>query len=285
MIFELTLIVSVVLSATAGQTPPPAGTLELRWQVGGKARRLAVPLEGLTQSEVERTDLQYARPLRFRGVPLSALLAKLPGDGTLVLAHFENGMVVPLPDAKGLERLAPFVATRAWSGDAWGELPPASKPGTKDRDVRPTRFAGNKLVLTDRWHPNVPEAAQATFSPWMHVNALVALERVSTEAFAAQFPEGKTANEKKGRAIFEQRCRFCHGARGVGASFGWDFVDPVPLHTYRSPHSLFMHVRYRAGDAPEKGYMMPQLSDLTAADAQALWDWMRLLAPEAPTGQ
>jgi len=102
MIFELTLILSAVLSASPVQAPTAPGTVELRWQVGGKARRLAVRLEGLTQSEVERTDLQYARSLRLRGVPLSALLEKLPGDGTLVIAHFENGMVVPLPDAKGL---------------------------------------------------------------------------------------------------------------------------------------------------------------------------------------
>jgi|GEM_PF-5639515 len=37
MIFELTLILSAVLSASPVQAPTAPGTVELRWQVGGKA--------------------------------------------------------------------------------------------------------------------------------------------------------------------------------------------------------------------------------------------------------
>lgn len=258
------------------------GSVELSWQVGGKAGRSEVSLEALPQVELEQADVQYDRTVRFKGVKLAALLEKLPGEGDLVLARFKNGMVVPLPDAEGLERLGAAVATALWVDGAWAPLPPVCKPGARERDVRPTRFDDNKLMVKERWHPDVPAPALATFTPWQHANALAGLERTDRDRFSRQFPAGKTAAERRGRELFDQRCRVCHGARGVGASFGWDFVEPVPLYSYRAPESLFMHVRYRASDAPEKGYLMPQLSDLTAADAKALWQWMRLVAESGP---
>lgn len=258
-----------------------SSVVQLRWSAAGKPEQSVVKLEALPPVEREQHDVQYARKVRSRGVRVAQLIDKLPGDGALVLAHFQNGMIVPLPDAKGLERLGAFVATSVWEDDAWTAPPPVYKPGAKDRDVRPIRFEGNKLMVKDRWHPDLKDSALAVFTPWMHVDALVALERTSREAYARLFPAGTTELERRGRELFEQRCRVCHGARGVGASFGWDLVDPIPLHTYRAPESLFLHVRYRASDAPEKGYLMPQLSDLTPADAKAVWQWMVLVATPA----
>jgi hypothetical protein len=75
-------------------------------------------------------------------------------------------------------------------------------------------------------------------------------------------------------------CQFCHGARSVGAAFGWDFVEPIPLHAYRSPETLFLHVRYRDGLAPEKGLMMPAFKDLGPRDARAVWRWLRDLGEQ-----
>ena len=37
------------------------------------------------------------------------------------------------------------------------------------------------------------------------------------------------------------------------ASFGCDFAVPVPLHTYRAPHSLFLHAKYREMNATHVG--------------------------------
>lgn len=257
-------------------------SIELNWQSGGKLQSSFVVLDTLAQVEREQPDVQYDRVVRSKGVPLAALLAQLPGEGDLVVARFQNGMQVPLPDAEGLERLGAFVAVSVWADGAWAAPPPLYKPGARDRDWRPTRFAGNKLMVTQRWFPGLADPEQAAFTPWLHVNALAGLERTSREALARLYPPGKTAGERRGRELFDRRCSVCHGARGQGASFGWDFVEPVPLHSYRGPESLFMHVRYRASDAPEKGYMMPQLSDLTRDDAKALWQWMRLLTESGP---
>jgi cytochrome c5 len=279
-----------VVMMTVGAAPvsqPTSGQIELIWRLDGTSHREMLTLSTLPQVELVRADLQYDRQVRVKGVALASLIERLPGEGDLVLAHFSNGMIVPLPDAKGMVRLAPFVATSLWVEDepgsgSWQALPPVSKKGSVGTDVRPIRFDGNKLVISERWHPAVPSKAQAVFSPWEHTNALTRLERVTQTAFAAQFVQGATPLEITGRTVFEQRCRFCHGARRQGATFGWDFVEPVPLHSYRSPSSLFMHVRYREGDAPEKGLMMPQLSDLTRDDAKALWEWMRRLSENVP---
>lgn len=264
----LALLSSVVLSSS---------TIDLKWHDSLVPAHRRLELSNLHQVERGQLDVQYGKQMRFVGVPLSALLNELPGYGDLVVARFDNGMLVPLPNDEGLERLGAFVATAAFADGAFGPLPPAYKLDAPERDVRPTHFSGNKLVVKDRWHPDVPAAALASFSPWVHVGSLVSLERTTRLEFDRAFPPGLTADEQRGRELFDQRCRFCHGARGVGATFGWDFVEPVPLHQYRDPESLFMHVRYRTSDAPERGYLMPPMPGFTAADANALWQWMRLL--------
>ncbi len=157
---------------------PARGQVELSWRVEGKApERAQVTLSALEQVELVRVDLQYEREVKVKGVPLATLLERLPGDGDLVLAHFSNGMIVPLPDAKGMARLAPFVATSLWVEDgqgagAWQALPPVAKKEAAGSDVRPIRFEGNKLIISERWHPAVPAKAQAIFAPWEHTNAL-----------------------------------------------------------------------------------------------------------------
>ena len=80
-----------------------SSSIEVRWSSAGKVERAVVVLDTLSQVEREQADVQYERSLRCKGVPLAQLVGKVQGEGDLVVAHFQNGMVVPLPDAKGLE--------------------------------------------------------------------------------------------------------------------------------------------------------------------------------------
>jgi hypothetical protein len=251
-----------------------------------------VALDTAPLEEVERFDAQYGAPHRYRGVPLHWLLDPSAVSPALDLAllHFDNGMVVPLPfrDAAAMERLAPFLAVEVWAPDALGEagwrreLPELPKKGEESEDWRPIRFKGNKLVVQTLWHPDVPRATQAVFSPWQHVDRLVGIELVQSKAYGRVLRGPNSTLVREGYRVYSERCQFCHGVRRVGATFGWDFAVPVPLHTFRDPQSLFLHAKYRQMNAASRGLMMPAFSELGSKQAAALWAWMEAVVREGP---
>lgn len=242
--------------------------------------------------EVDRFDAQYGTWHRYRGIPLQWLLDTVapPASIDLALLHFENGMVVPLPfrDAAAMDRLAPFVALEIWVPDAQGEpdwrreLPEIPKKGEESEDWRPIRFRGNKLVVKTLWHPEVPRATLAVFSPWRHVDRLVGIELVQSEAYRRQLRGPSVAQVREGYRVYAERCQYCHGVNQIGATFGWDLAVPVPLHTYRDAQSLFLHAKYREINAASRGLMMPAFSDLGQEQAAALWAWMEAIVRSGP---
>jgi mono/diheme cytochrome c family protein len=152
-------------------------------------------------------------------------------------------------------------------------------------DRRPIEFWGNKLVVAERFHPEVAPAAQPGFSPWTHADTLVGIELVAARAYYAQFEVGGDATVQRGLALFRQNCQFCHGVRHVGASFGWDFVDSEAFQRQQeSAANLYHNVAHKPQNAGELGLMMPALGFLTEADAGAMREWMRAAAavPVAP---
>jgi hypothetical protein len=275
-------VAEVWLRAPGGATP------ERPVHLGSRT----VDLDAAPLVEVDRFDAQYGTRHRYRGVPLQWLIdaGAVSPELDLALLHFENGMVVPLPfrDATAMKRLAPFLAVEVWSADTLGEpgwsrrLPEIPKKGEESEDWRPIRFGGNKLVVETLWHPEVPKATLTIFSPWQFVDRLVGIELVQSEAYRRQLRGPSSTAVRDGYRIYSERCQFCHGVRKVGASFGWDFAVPVPLHTYRDAHSLFLHAKYREMNAASRGLMMPAFSDLGAAQAAALWRWMEAIVGEGP---
>ncbi|HXX31850.1 MAG TPA: cytochrome c [Myxococcaceae bacterium] len=280
--------------------PARAEAVELWVRASGPSASSAPPRTGVTSveltgaavQEVERFDAQYGRRLRFRGVPLRWLLEQVtvPLAVDTALLHFQNGMLVPVPfrDAAAMERLSPFVAVAVWGADAAGEegwrseLPDLPKKGEESADWRPIRFRGNKLVVQTLWHPGIPRPVLAVFSPWQHVDRLVGVELVRADAYQRQFqPPGPPA-VAQGARIYAERCQFCHGVNRVGATFGWDFAVPIPLHTHRDPKSLFLHAKYREANAAERGLMMPAFSDLGMPQAEQLWAWMEAIVAQGP---
>lgn len=248
-----------------------------------KSRRF--DLDRYAKTEVELYDAQYDRVARYRGLALRALLADFRPEAAVDLAilHFANGMAVPVPfrDRTAMVRLDPFIA-REYRPNATSPLstafPSISKAGS-DADPRPIAFSGNKVIVRDRWHPEVAPTTEPTFSPWAKVDTLVDVELVVGASYYAQFDVGAEPTVRKGLALYRANCQFCHGARSVGARFGWDFVDaPTIYDVSQSAASLYHNVAYRPRNATELGLLMPALASLTEEDAGSLQDWLRALA-------
>jgi mono/diheme cytochrome c family protein len=251
----------------------------------GTLQRTTVDLHSLALTEGRRFDAQYGKYLWFEGVPLTVLLARLepPASVDLALLHFANGMVVPLPlrNQQVLDQLDPFIALRMRAsprGPYQTALPPLTRKARDYVDVPVTRFSGNKMVVARLWHPAVADRAQADFSPWAFVDTLVAVELVAAAPYYKQFDVDSGSESRAGLALFQQTCQFCHGARKVGAKFGWDFVDPAPLYSYRKGEArLYYHVHFRRYDAVERGQNMPALKFMTQEDAGKLWQWLKAI--------
>jgi hypothetical protein len=91
------------------------------------------------------------------------------------------------------------------------------------------------VVVKELWHPFVPERSSASFSTWSFVDSLTGIEYVRREAWYGMFQPRHDSKSRAGFEVFYGYCQFCHGIRGVGADYGWDYVDPVPLFQYRGP--------------------------------------------------
>jgi mono/diheme cytochrome c family protein len=245
------------------------------------AKRASLPLAGFEAQTFERVDPQYDRKLAFRGFSLRDLIerARPPAGTDVALLHFANGMAIPLPfrDAAVMKRLDPMIALAVLVDGKPQPLPEVTRKAREYVDIRAIAFEGNKVVVAQSWHPMLAADTKG-WSPWRHASSLVGVEFVTGEPYFAQFDVGTTEPARAGFGLFKQNCQFCHGARKIGASLGWDLVEPMPLYTWRgSPHQLYMHVAFRRLDAPERNQMMPALKHMSESDAGKLWKWLEAI--------
>ena len=270
--------------------PLPSSAGQSAGKDAGRDRLQELNLDSLPLVEVKQVDVQYHGSFVFKGIGLDALIARYspPPDVDLALLHFANGMQVPLAfrDAETVKRLSPFLARGVQLGPGSpmriARFPNVSRPRSGFVDVRPIAFTGNKLVIADSGHPDVPPAAREALSPWAQTDTLTGIEFVSRVAYYAQFDVDPDPAAKAGHKLFTQSCTFCHGVRGIGASFGWDFVEPTPIYDYRNRRSLFLHVKYKPLDASARGIQMPALSYMTEDDARSIWVWLKAVATHPP---
>ena len=288
---------SVPAQAAKPAAPPPAAassSIDIWIRGGGplqgdnapRGRAQSVNLDTLPLVDSQRFDAQYGASHAFRGIALANVIASFAPDPALDVAilHFANGMAVPIPfrDAAVMKRLDPFIA-RGMETHAKGPVRAAffteiRRKGSTE-DPRPIAFSGNKLVVAVLWHPAVAAAAQPAFSPWRHTDTLTSIELVASRPYYGQFDVGGGAWAERGLALFKESCQFCHGVRKVGARFGWDFVEPTPIYSYRKPtRNLFLHVAYKPLDAAERGLMMPAMKFMSEADTALLWQWLKAIA-------
>ncbi len=236
--------------------------------------------EVASKTSVQRFDLQYGKKVTYRGVSLNQLVADfkdLPSTANLLLLHFDNGMTVPLPVAD-LNTVDAFVARQIQIQKKWVSDFPDLPKDKEFKDPRPLKFAGNKLVVSKSWHPTVNPHERGEFTPWVYVSSLTGIEFVNETAYFNQFLVATDPLSEAGLGVFKQRCQYCHGARHVGASYGWDFVDPLPVYKQKNPENIFLHVKYPKFDAIKRGLMMPAQTSISKKEAEVLWGWMKDLA-------
>jgi mono/diheme cytochrome c family protein len=225
--------------------------------------------------------------MKYRGVSLRSLLDVVERNGRsdLVLLHFANGMAVPLPidDLEVLKTLDPFVATELQVAGLWITAFPMVTKGPEGHDVRPLKFQANKLVVSTVAHPFTTKASQGDgFTPFKFADTLTGIEFVRAEEWYKQFDLGRTDGEKAGFVVFKSHCQFCHSVREVGGRYGIDFAKPAPVVDRIGVQGLYLHVRYRDRDAPEKGQMMPFFKDVTKDEVTALHAWLTLITKARP---
>ncbi len=280
------LLSGAALAGPAVAAEPPPGQLIKLWvRTTNEADRRVVTVDLATKPKTEtaiRNDIQYSGvPAKYRGVPLRSLLDAMErtNRSDLVLLHFFNGMSVPLPidDLELLKTLDPFVATEMQVNGAWlSAFLPVTKKDAEQRDVRPLKFQGNKLVVATRLHPFTSKASQDDgFSPFFFADTLTGIEFVRSENWYKQFDLGTTPAEKAGFATFKSHCQFCHAVRQVGGRYGIDFMQPTPVVKRLGVQALFLHVRYRDLNAAETGQMMPFFRDLTKDDVAEVFAWLQ----------
>lgn len=282
----------LLFPAAAGAAEPPVGQVIKLWvRPSGSAERkfIEVDLSAKPKVEVTREDVQYpGEKLKYRGVYLRSLLDAMErhGRSDLVLLHFANGMAVPLPidDLELFKTLDPFVATELKVNDLWlSTFPMITKQGAETRDVRPLKFGKNKLVVATKVHPFTTKASQDDgFTPFFFCDSLIGIEFVREAEWYKQFDLGRTDGEKAGFTVFKSHCQYCHSVREVGGRYGIDFIKPNPVVERIGVQGLYLHVRYRDRDAPEKGQMMPFFRDVTKDDVTALHAWLTLLTNARP---
>lgn len=282
----------VALGAAPEPQLPTRGQLVSIWvRPTGAAERkyVTVDLAAKPKTEFTRADIQYnGAKRRYRGVSLRALLDTLEHRGRtdLALLHFLNGMVIPLPidDLELLKELDPIVATEIEFDDEWTtSFPEVRKKGAEARDHRPLVFQGNKVVVATARYPFVSEsAAKEGFTPFFYADSLTGIEFVNTDAWYKQFDVGLQDEEKKGFKLFHAYCQYCHAIRGVGGTYGIDYLKPSPVTERKNAQDLFLHVKYRDRNAAETGQMMPFFKDLSKDDVKAIYTWLLAVAKARP---
>jgi mono/diheme cytochrome c family protein len=240
-------------------------------------------------------DPQYREERTYRGVPFHSLVKDPPKGVDMALLHFANGMVVPLSlRASVTDKLDAFVAI-AWNPDDDRPWTTTFEDHHREEavpvDPRPLKFAGNKLVVPNDWHPYLQDAGEDGFTPWKHGDTLKGIELVSADAYFHQFvPKKGDATVKHGLKVFLKSCQYCHSTRDVGSGYGGDFLLPFPLHTTKKAADLHDHVTISKMSAVQGGLMMPQQKHLEPADLEAVLKWVealskrRRLEPYAPGG-
>jgi mono/diheme cytochrome c family protein len=248
-----------------------------------RVRIVTLDLDRLPLVEAERADLQYdGATLRYRQILVEELIRRYepPAAVDVALLHFDNGMIVPLRfrDRALLERLRPAIARAVRVDGRWtSDFPEVRRNVIGFAEARPLRFFGNKLVVSEPWHPDLVAGTESSFTPFRHTDSLAGIELVAGDAYRAQFDVAPEAHA--GLAVYQHVCAFCHGTRSVGAQFGWDFVEPIPVSDYRKKDlSMYYHLRYRATNAPSRGLMMPSLPFVSEKDAADVLAWLRAVA-------
>lgn len=249
-----------------------------------KMHEVKVRLETLKLSAIRVFDIQYNKKMVYKGVYFDSLLRDYPFQkkSDLALLHFENGMIIPMKLRTLREKEGSiFLALQVrYNKKKWTSVFPKVQKIDQEtyyRDPNPIEFAGNKVVVfLGKKHLTFKQGGKTLrkFTPFAHIDSLVGIEMVNEKAYYRQFKVKGSDAVQKGFDVFKRRCQFCHGVKQVGASFGWDYVDPLKLSEKRNSKNLHLFVKYPRLDAMSLGTQMPNQVDMRAEESKALWKWI-----------
>ena len=248
----------------------PAGAAELKIDLGHGARTLeSAQLAGRKDARAidVSQDVAYHKPMRYRAVPLKALLAgATPGDHLQFVAN--DGFAAEIPAALILDGHG----AEAWlavedSGQPWPALPGK------------TQSAGPFYVVWTR-----PEAGGVNPEQWPYqLAAIRKMDEVATR-FPAMAPDPALpagSPERRGFEVFQRICLACHTLNGQGdAKLGPDLNLPYNPTEYLRADLLRAYVRDPQSlrhwpQAKMPGFDPKVLSD---ADLDALLAYLRHMA-------
>lgn len=212
-------------------------------------------------------DGAYGRPMRYRAVPLRALLSALPPDAAdTIEARATDGFVAQLPRALIEGAAVPWVAVE----DPAHPWPPM--PGR-------TVSAGPFYLV---WQNPEP----AGISPEQWVYALAALTAAASPAqrwpaIAVDASVAVDAPARRGQAVFIANCLPCHRLGGSGEGMvGPDLLRPMPATTYFTDSGLRALIRNPAAVRSWPAQQMPAFGTAAIGDSDidAVIAYLRSLA-------
>jgi mono/diheme cytochrome c family protein len=158
-------------------------------------------------------DVSYHAAMRYRAVPLKALLEGVPGSGHLQFVALD-GFTAEIPASLVLD---------GHGAEAWLAIEPADKPWPKLGEGKPS--AGPFYLV---WlHP---EAAHVGPEQWPYQVASIKALADPAARFPAMQPAAGlpvSAPERRGFAVFQRNCISCHTLNGQGdAKLGPDLNIP-----------------------------------------------------------
>jgi len=229
----LLFVAAILLTVGRGQAGEPQLTLEL----GGASRSLGrdalLANPAATVIEVLR-DPSYGRPMRYRALPLAALLAGgriLPDQVLETVAS--DGFVAMLPSDLVLE--SSTKAAKAYLAIEPAAAPWPALPG------KPFSAGPFYLVWLD------PEASGIRGEQWVYMVSRIRsadspAKRWPALAVDPSLPAGDPL--RSGQALFVTQCLVCHQLNGVGsAAVGPDLNLPMNPTEYFQPAALKRYIR------------------------------------------
>jgi mono/diheme cytochrome c family protein len=204
-------------------------------------------------------DVAYGKPMRFRAVPLAALLRglRVPPDSVIetvatdgFVAHLPAGLVTNTDPAKAIGWLAIEPA-----GAPWPNLP--GKTVSAGPFYIVWTGAAAKSVSSEQWAYQVAEL----------VNELPPAVRWPQLAVDAALPA--TGDARLGQAIFITQCLPCHMLDGAGSSdVGPDLNRPMNPTAYMTRQGLHALIRDPKSVRTWPTQIMPGFDTDQMSDAQ-----------------
>ena len=228
---------TVVAVALACLPSPAAANPVLDVSIGGETRQFSrdalLARPDVTNVEIP-ADVAYGKPMRFRAIPLAALLApfRAPPDSVIetvaldgFAAHVPIDLVMNTDPAKAIAWLAIEPA-----GEPWPNLP--GKPSSAGPFYIVWTGAAAKTISSEQWAYQVAKL-ESQLSPTARWPQLVVDPALSA-----------THEARAGQTLFITQCLPCHMLNGAGSSdVGPDLNRPMNPTAYMTRAGLHALIR------------------------------------------